>query len=153
MSTYGFSLVYRIGTVLDIRCATAGRVKPRCQKRIGVRARPRKLGDEHRAVDVSVAAATTVDVPSAEHHDHAVEVEVSMQSKLSGDNQSSLTGGTAWPEHKIAIYKSENPIWITGAEAGVAVKSIRSAAEVSSLVYGCIHHSFSAIQKQSCVGN
>src|SRR5215210_716658 len=86
VSAYGFRLVYRIRTVLDIRCAAAGRVKCGRLEHIGVRSHSSKLCDEHCAVDVSVAAAIAVNVSFTNDHDHAVEVEVTIQGKISGND-------------------------------------------------------------------
>ena len=72
-----------------------------------------KLRDEHCAIDVSVTAAAAIDTARTENHDHAVEIEVSIESKIAGNDQSSLPRRIAWSKREIAIHKSENAIRIT----------------------------------------
>src|SRR5215203_6135505 len=89
----GLRLIYRVRVVLDIRGAAARRIKHWRSKSIGIRARRSKLRDEHSAVDVSVAAAATVNLALTKHHDHAVEVEVSIECESAGYDQRSLPRG------------------------------------------------------------
>src|SRR5215218_4132013 len=75
VTTDGLRLIYRVRVVLDIRRTAARRIKHWRSKNIGIRARCSKLRDEHSTVDVSVAAAASINLAFTKHHDHAVEVE------------------------------------------------------------------------------
>ena len=74
MAAYRFRHVNRSGTVLDVRRATTGRVEYWRLKRIGIRSSFIKLSHEDCSIDVSMSAASAVDVPFAENHNHTVPV-------------------------------------------------------------------------------
>src|SRR6185437_59475 len=119
---------------LDIRGAAAVCIKDRRTKLIRVRTARRKLRDEDRAVNVSRATTTAVNLARTEHHDHTVEIEVSVERELAGHDQSSLPGGIAWSKHEIAVNKREHTIGIVCAQTRRTRDSSRTSREISSLV-------------------
>src|SRR5678815_1802410 len=100
-----------------------------------------------------MTAATAINLPRAEHHDHAVPLEVSIKCQFAGNDQSSLARWAAWPKRDIAVNKRVDTIRI--ARTKTRRTGFRSSliGEISSLVYGCLLHSFTAIQKLSRARN
>src|SRR5690242_6726870 len=110
-------------------------MKRRRAEHISVGSRLGKLRHEHRAENVSIAAATAINLSGTQHHDHAVPVEVSIQRQLAGYDQRALTRGVSWSKYKIAIHKSEYAIGIARAQPGNAIDRVRSVRDITALIY------------------
>ena len=153
MAADGFCFIDCVGAVLNVRGAAAGGVKDWRAKLVGVQARRSKLRDKHSAVDVSVPAAVAVNLACTEHHNHAVKIEVSIESEPAGDEQRSLTRRIARSEREVAVNKREHTVRIAGANTRSAGESGCAAVEISSLVDRCLLHSFAAIHEESRARN